>query len=581
MTANPDTLNTERRVPSFIDSLVFRAKTALLQDKTLQRHPYASELANMPIIATSRTPLWTEIHPAERALVAGKIHNLRLAARRLDGIEIPAGREFSFWKQVGRASRLRGFVAGRELREGCIIPSVGGGLCQLSNALYDAALQSNLEILERHQHSQIIAGSLAERGRDATVFWNYIDLKFRVDKPLRIEARLDSKDLIVRFRSEKASEQQPVHQITRKVIYFDQPNSCATCETDDCHRVIRKDPRAAKFGRTAYLVDEFTPEFDRYISSSRTAHDLMFMPLNGRRFRKTNYAWSTNGFQRVRQSIFVTAKRSYSSRKLAAQGAARQRNLLRMYEELAESYADRLSYDVLHVVVHQNLLPFLWMKGHLDGRTFDVLMTALPIDDIHDRLDIARTLNPSSRTLGDFRADPRLAAAEREALRNARKLVTPHTEIANMFASRAEVLEWDRPRSALQIRVTNEKPTIVFPASTVGRKGCYELRDALRGLDVRLILLGPTIEASNFWDGFDTEQGWSDWLERGDVVVLPAYVEHKPRRLLMAVAAGIPVVATPACGVTGVAGVEIVAAGDPVELRTSILGALNRSSVAV
>ncbi|HVF30483.1 MAG TPA: VanW family protein [Pyrinomonadaceae bacterium] len=581
MTANPDTLITDRRVPSLTDSIVFRAKTALLQmhrigidasDRSLGRRTKGSKLTAEPVIATSRTPLWTETDPAERFLVAGKIHNLRLAVRMLDGLEIPAGSVFSFWKQLGRASRAKGYVAGRELREGCIIPNVGGGLCQISNALYDAALQAKFEIVERHPHTQVIAGSLAERGRDATVFWNYIDLRFRSDHAFRIEARLDATDLVVQFRSEKRGDRR-IHQISRAVLHADQPNSCATCETD-CHRVVPKDPDSAKFGRSVYLVDEFTPEFDRYISATRDAKDQLLIPIDGRRFRKGNYAWTTGGFDRVRQSMFVTAKRSYRSRKLAAQGAARQRNLLQMYDELAGSYAARLSYDVLHVVVHQNLLPFLWMNGHLGGRTFDVLMTSLPIDHIHDRLDIARSLNPDSRTLGDFRAQTELAVAERDALRAARKIVTPHTEIAALFPKRAELLEWELPMTTPRTEPRNKKPVIVFPASTVGRKGCWELREALRGLDVRLILLGPPIESDDFWDGFDTERGSSDWLERADVVALPAYVEHKPRRLLQAAAAGIPVIASPACGVSRVPGVDIVEPGDAIELRTSILNAL-------
>ena len=65
---------------------------------------------------------------------------------------------------------MNGFVAGRELREGCMVSSIGGGLCQLSNALYAAALEAGCEIVERHAHSKVVPGSLAERGLDATVF---------------------------------------------------------------------------------------------------------------------------------------------------------------------------------------------------------------------------------------------------------------------------------------------------------------------------------------------------------------------------------------------------------------------------
>jgi len=136
---------------------------------------------------------------AERALTMGKVQNLRLAARRIDGAFVPAGSTFSFWKQVGRATRRGGYVDGRELREGCVIPSVGGGLCQLSNALYDAALRAGFEIVERHAHSAVVAGSLASVGRDATVFWNYIDLRFRPKCDVRIEVSIEADALAVRF----------------------------------------------------------------------------------------------------------------------------------------------------------------------------------------------------------------------------------------------------------------------------------------------------------------------------------------------------------------------------------------------
>jgi hypothetical protein len=540
-------------------------------DMNVSRHPIGAELTGKPVIATSRTKLWTENEPRERFLVAGKIHNLRLAVKKLDGLELPAGATFSFWKQLGRAGRSKGFVSGRELREGCIIPNIGGGLCQLSNALYDAALQADLEILERHAHTQVIAGSLAEKGRDATVFWNYVDLRFRSRTPLRIEAKLDSEELSVRFKGDPDNNRKPVHQIRRSVVGTEDPNSCATCEVGECHRVV--DPKKyAEFGRSAFLLDEFSPEFDKYLQSTRKENDKLLIPLNGRRFRKPNYAWTTDGFGNVRQSLFVTAKRSYRSRKLAAQGAARQLNLLQMYEELAESYARSLAYDVTHVTVQQSLLPFLWRAGHLGGRTFDVLMSALPMREIQDRLDGAYSLHPESKTLGDFRADAALIQAEDEALKNAREIITPHTDIAALFPKRGRILNWQTPAPVERvIQRNNEKPAIVFPASTVGRKGCYELRDAIADLDVKLIVLGPQIEGRDFWNGYDMQRGAENWLELADVVVLPAFVEHRPRRLLLAAASGVPVVASPACGISGMSNVTTVPAGDPDLLRKAII----------
>ncbi len=168
-------------VPTRLSSALFGAKASLLrlargaQDSTrgLVRFGAAESAHDDAVLAESVTPLWTaESVGAELAMTLGKIENLRVAARRLNGVAIPAHRTFSFWRQVGRPTRRAGYVRGRELREGCLVPSIGGGLCQLSNALYDAALRAGFTIVERHAHTAVVAGSFAAAGRDATVSWN-------------------------------------------------------------------------------------------------------------------------------------------------------------------------------------------------------------------------------------------------------------------------------------------------------------------------------------------------------------------------------------------------------------------------
>jgi hypothetical protein len=117
-----------KNIPSRTQSIVFRAKTALLQlnrgfqnlfAAKIKRFPLSSRSKDKDVIAESRTALWTESTPEERFLTAGKIHNLRLAVKKLDGVEVLANQTFSFWKHIGQANRLKGFVKGRELREGC------------------------------------------------------------------------------------------------------------------------------------------------------------------------------------------------------------------------------------------------------------------------------------------------------------------------------------------------------------------------------------------------------------------------------------------------------------------------------
>ena len=115
---------------------------------------------------------------SEFTLVAGKVQNLRIAARAFDGIVVPQDGVLSFWKQLGRPGRGRGFVEGREIREGCVVPTLAGGLCQLSNALVRCADAAGLEIVERWGHTaRPLAEASAPGALDATVFWNYLDLR--------------------------------------------------------------------------------------------------------------------------------------------------------------------------------------------------------------------------------------------------------------------------------------------------------------------------------------------------------------------------------------------------------------------
>jgi hypothetical protein len=543
-------------------------------------------------LAESTTPLWRESDPLEHGLQLGKVHNLRTAIRQLNGVMVPAGETFSFWAQLAKATKSRGYVDGRELREGCSIPTVGGGLCQLSNALYDAALKSGCEIVERHSHSQVVPGSVAEQGRDATIFWNYVDLRFRSRAKLRIEAHLSADSLVVRFlgnhhagQPDDGAVEAPTPAPKAKnflpllaVPHLADPNSCVSCGVKDCFRYVEP-PTKTVTGRTAYLVDEYWPEYDRYLSQRRTELDTLCLPIEGQKFHKANYAWTTDGFGTVHTAKLFTAKRSIESRKLANQGAARQQALLDQQRRLARIYGGMLKYDIEHVVVSQGLLPFLWMDGVLGGRTFDVLMTALPMVRLHQRLDGAAAMHKNSVTLGDFRAEQALLDAETEALRHARKIITPHSEIAEMFADKVEVLDWVLPSVPKQFESTSLGRKVVFPAATVGRKGAFELRDAARRLKLSLILNGPQLEGEHFWQDVAVEYSSNgSWLNQAGLVVLPAFVENNPRRLLMAVAAGVPVIASSACGLQNVSGVTTVSTGNLDALCSAIEGVLTAGS---
>ena len=86
------------------------------------------------------------------------------------------------------------------------------------------------------------------------------------------------------------------------------------------------------------------------------------------------------------------------------------------------------------------------------------------------------------------------------------------------------------------------------------------------------------LEVADFWSGVTTIRAGADWLEDAAAVVLPAWVEHQPRRLLQAVAVGVPVIASEACGLEHAGGVTTIPTGDSAALRDALAAALNGES---
>ncbi len=261
--------------------------------------------------------------------------------------------------------------------------------------------------------------------------------------------------------------------------------------------------------------------------------------MEGRRFKKRNYAWEIPKKAKRHHATLPTLLRSFRQRRLPAQGAVRQKALLEADRKLAEHYRKYLSPECRHLVISQNLLPHLWQMGVLGGRTFDVLMERWPLEELQRRLNKAAARHPGSPTLGDFRADPVLVRMEREALARAGKLVTPHRAIAMHFGHRAWLLDWKMPE--VEARSGEGGDHFFLPCSPLGRKGIYDLE----GLGKKLVVLGRAREGGGE-ESF--QQGELKDLKTAKAVVLPAWVEHQPRLALRSLAMGIPVFATEECG---------------------------------
>ena len=100
--------------------------------------------------------------------------NIRLASSRFDGLVLMPGERLSFNEIVGRRSVAAGFKLAGVYKNGRHDTGIGGGICQVSTTLYNAALFANLKVLKRLNHSMPVP--YVPVGRDATVDYGNIDL---------------------------------------------------------------------------------------------------------------------------------------------------------------------------------------------------------------------------------------------------------------------------------------------------------------------------------------------------------------------------------------------------------------------
>lgn len=106
-----------------------------------------------------------------------RVENIRVTASLLNNAVVEPGQEFSFNKIVGMPTEAKGFKPGTVFGEGGELrQELGGGMCQISSTLYNVALNTGLEITERHPHSKPVA--YVEQGRDATIYDDK-DFRFR------------------------------------------------------------------------------------------------------------------------------------------------------------------------------------------------------------------------------------------------------------------------------------------------------------------------------------------------------------------------------------------------------------------
>ena len=197
--------------------LLFRARVAQLRaarrfSDGIRRPPFAStrSVDPLPVLITAHaSPLRRSLGMTDPALQDGKIANLRIAVDAIDGLVLHPGEVFSYWHAVGAPSTQRGYRDGLVLGRDGMESGTGGGLCQLADLLYWMGLQSPLQVIEHHHHGADLfpdEDRIQPFGSGATVFFNYVDLRFanQTDRTLQLRVWLTDHYLQGEVRSDLA-----------------------------------------------------------------------------------------------------------------------------------------------------------------------------------------------------------------------------------------------------------------------------------------------------------------------------------------------------------------------------------------
>ena len=124
--------------------------------------------------------------------------NLRLAANKINGTVLMPGEVFSYNGIVGERTISAGYKNAAIYQNGEVVDGLGGGICQISTTLYNAALFANLEMVELYNHQFV--PSYVTAGRDATVVYGVKDFKFKNSRKYAIKITCSVSGGVAKFQ---------------------------------------------------------------------------------------------------------------------------------------------------------------------------------------------------------------------------------------------------------------------------------------------------------------------------------------------------------------------------------------------
>lgn len=146
-----------------------------------------------------------------------RAHNISLAVSKFNGTILLPGEEFSFNQVVGSRNESTGYKEAHVFINGRVEDGIGGGICQAVSTLYNAVLFSDMQVVERKNHSFIV--TYVPLGQDATAYYGGTDLRFinSTQWPLKIESWVEKNKVHVVFKGTNTTPEKKVI-ISNKIL---------------------------------------------------------------------------------------------------------------------------------------------------------------------------------------------------------------------------------------------------------------------------------------------------------------------------------------------------------------------------
>ena len=186
--------------------ILLRKIKDLISKEKIAKSKSNIELPN--IVKGHSSILIRKLYGVDLRLQENKVTNIMLACNKINNIIINPGEVFSFWNTVGRADKKHGYKEGLVIGGGGFRAGYGGGLCQMANMIHWLVLNSPLDVVELHHHSDALFPDERRRvpfGTGASVCYNNIDYRFKnnTDQKVQILVWIEDGELCGELRSER------------------------------------------------------------------------------------------------------------------------------------------------------------------------------------------------------------------------------------------------------------------------------------------------------------------------------------------------------------------------------------------